>query len=82
MFGYVSQKMDIEKKLYSKKNTQLASVVRIIARRQDGGGYEISICSVWPVSCSAASSQTVIAVCGERGKALRMADKTTQCAAS
>lgn len=64
MFGYVSHKMDIivtwfrsktrfGQKLYSKKKTQLASDVRIIARREDGGGFEISICSVWPVSCSA-----------------------------
>lgn len=65
----VSIKTRFFQQLYSKKNTQLASDVRIIARREDGGGFEISICSVWPVSCSAASSQTVIAVCGERGAA-------------
>lgn len=49
----VSIKTRLGQELYSKKNTQLASDVRIIARREDGGGYEISICSVWPVSCSA-----------------------------
>lgn len=49
----VSIKTRFGQKIYSKKNTQLASDVRIIARREDGGGFAIFICSVWPVSCSA-----------------------------
>lgn len=69
----VSIKTRFGQKLYRKKNTQL---VRIIARQEDGGGYEISICSVRPVSCSATRHRPLLRF------AESAADKTTQCAAS